>query len=131
MRITKFTFYQQLDRMDCGPCCLQMILKFYTREKYKITYLRYLCDVGKDGCSLFSINTAAESFGLNGRGYELDINELVEFECLPSILSWNDDHFVILYRISRDFFGNRKFFIADPYKGKYVLNESEIGRAHV
>jgi len=128
MQISGFTCYQQLDRMDCGPCCLQMILKFYSGKKYKITYIRQLCDIGKDGCSLFSINTAAESFGLSGRGYGLDLNEIKEFESTPSILSWNEDHFVVLYKIGHGFFGNSHFYIADPYKGKYVLNESDFKR---
>jgi len=128
MQISGFTCYQQLDRMDCGPCCLQMMLKFYARKKYKIAHIRQLCDIGKDGCSLFSINTAAESFGLTGRGYGLDLNEIKESESTPSILSWNGDHFVVLYKIDRDFLGKSKFYIADPYKGKYVLNERDFKR---
>jgi len=128
MQISRFTCFQQLDRMDCGPCCLQMMLKFYTRKKYKIAHLRRLCDIGKDGCSLFSINAAAESFGLTGQGYGLDLNEIKETESTPSILSWNGDHFVVLYKIDRGFLGKSKFHIADPYKGKYVLNESNFKR---
>lgn len=124
----RFKFYQQLDRMDCGPCCLQMLLKFYTGQKYKITHLRYLCDVGKDGCSLFSIKAAAESFGLLGNGYELNFDDLEDMRCVPCILYWDLNHFVILYSIDKNIFGNKRFLIADPYRGKYVLDEANFKR---
>lgn len=122
----KFKFFQQLDRMDCGPCCLQMILHHHTNEKYKITFLRELCDIGKDGCSLYSIKAAAESFGLRSHGLEVKIEDLENLHPFPSILYWDENHFVILYAIKKDFIYSKRFYIADPYKGKYILNEDEF-----
>lgn len=123
-----FPFYQQLDRMDCGPCCLQMLLKFYSGKKYNITYLRSVCDIGKDGTSLFSLKEAAESFGLVGQGYEVEICELEENKLKPSILFWDDNHFVILYKVKNGLLGSKHYYIADPYRGKYILNEQDFKR---
>lgn len=124
----KFPFFQQLDRMDCGPCCLQMLLKYYSGKKYNITYLRNICDIGKDGSSLFAIKEAAESFGLKGQGYQLSIDELIDNRILPSILFWDDNHFVILYQIRKSILGSKRFYIADPFRGKYVLNQNDFCR---
>ncbi|WP_143959465.1 peptidase domain-containing ABC transporter [Litoribacter populi] len=124
----RFKFFQQLDRMDCGPCCLQMILYHFTKYKFKISYLREVCDVGKDGCSLYSINKGAKLFGLTGDGYQTNIDSLYVNQLFPSILYWENNHFVILIKITCKDNGKKSFHIADPYKGKYNLNESEFLR---
>ncbi|MEN5235768.1 peptidase domain-containing ABC transporter [Sphingobacterium faecium] len=124
----KFPFYQQLDRMDCGPCCLQMLLKYYSGKKYNITYLRNICDIGKDGTSLLALKEAASSFGLMGQGYKINISELNAYKAFPAILYWDENHFVILYQIKKSFWGAKEYFIADPFRGKYVLNENDFKR---
>lgn len=37
---------------------------------------------------------------------------------LPCILHWNQNHFVVLYKISKE----KSFYVADPGKGKINLN---------
>ena len=43
---------------------------------------------------------------------------------LPCILHWNQNHFVVLYKIRR----GKKFYIADPGKGKIRYNREEFRR---
>ena len=46
------------------------------------------------------------------------------FECpLPCILHWNQNHFVVLYKIDKN---GHRFWIADPGKGKYKLSLEEF-----
>lgn len=58
--------------------------------------------------------------GLHCISGKVSIQELRECP-LPAILHWNQNHFIVLYKIK-----NNKFYIADPSKGKLVLNETEF-----
>ncbi len=96
----KFPFIKQLDAMDCGPSCLKMTASFYGKE-YAITTLREICNIAKDGVSLIGISRAAESIGFKTIGGRFNIHSLVEKITLPCILHWNQDHFVVLYKIKK------------------------------
>ena len=47
----KFTFYKQLDQMDCGPTCLRMIAKHYGKV-YDREFLREQSHITREGVSL-------------------------------------------------------------------------------
>jgi len=83
--------------MDCGPVCLRMIAKSYGKN-FSLQRLRDLTGINKDGVSLFGISEAAEKIGFRTNGAKLDISLLKETE-LPVIIHWNENHFVVLYRI--------------------------------
>ncbi|GAA3977675.1 peptidase domain-containing ABC transporter [Mucilaginibacter dorajii] len=117
-----FPYYKQPDQMDCGPTCLRMISKHYGRN-FKLQTLRQLCEINKEGVSLLGISDAAEKIGFRSLGVKLETTDLKEAE-LPCILHWQQNHFVILYKIK-----NNKFFIADPGSGLVVLNAEEFSRA--
>lgn len=121
-----FPFIQQLDRMDCGPVCLQIVSKFYGKN-YGISYLREACDIGKDGVSLLGMKNGARTLGLEGYGVNCSINDIIDQKILPIILYWNQEHFVVLYKIKEQN-GQYKFYISDPAKGKYILDASAFLR---
>ena len=52
----------------------------------------------------------------------LSENQLSEIT-LPCILHWNQNHFVVLYKIDRN---GQRFHISDPAKGRYKLNREEF-----
>ncbi len=56
----KYTFYKQLDVMDCGATCLRMVTKQYGRD-YSINKLRRVCETSKQGVSLYAISHASHS----------------------------------------------------------------------
>jgi len=117
----RFPFYQQPDKMDCGPTCLRMIAKFYGRN-YKIQTLRQFCEINKDGVNLQGISNAAEKIGFRSLGVLLSIEQLKSAD-LPCILHWQQNHFVVLYRIKKN-----KYYIADPANGLIILNETDFNR---
>ncbi len=103
MTLFKFHFYNQLDKMDCGPACLRMVAKYYGRY-FSAQYLRERTEVGKGGVSLLGMAKAAESIGFHTLGIKVDINHLIDDVPLPCILHWNKNHYVVLFRIeSRGF----------------------------
>ncbi|MDR3008603.1 MAG: peptidase domain-containing ABC transporter [Sphingobacterium sp.] len=110
----KYSFYRQLDHMDCGATCLRIIAKQYSKE-FTINYLRKICETGKQGVSLKSISIAAESIGLNSLGVKCNIDALREAP-LPCILHWKNGHFVVLHKVYKVNGKLEKalFLIADP-----------------
>ena len=57
-----FTFFKQLDFVDCGPSCLRMIAKYYGKS-YSLQFLRSKSFITKSGVSMPGIRDAAESIG--------------------------------------------------------------------
>jgi ATP-binding cassette, subfamily B, bacterial len=109
-----FTFYHQLNAMDCGPTCLRMVAKYYGKH-YNADTLRQKAGFSKEGVSLLGISETAEKIGFRTRGVQLTLQQLQEVT-LPCILHWNQNHFVVLLSFSR---GRRSggIRLADPAKG--------------
>ena len=105
--------------MDCGPTCLRMIAKHYGKN-FSLQRLRDICGINREGVSLLGISEAAEKIGFRTTGARISPKELKEVS-LPVILHWNQNHFVILYRIK-----GGKYDIADPGKGLIRYTEEEF-----
>ena len=120
-----FTFYQQLNAMDCGPTCLRMIAKYYGKNINKVK-LRESAGFSKDGVSFLGISNSAETIGFRTRGVKVSIDDLLENAPLPCILHWNQNHFVVLLPIESKKSGKIK--IADPSQGVYSLSKEDLGK---
>ncbi|MCX2495863.1 peptidase domain-containing ABC transporter [Pedobacter sp. PF22-3] len=116
-----FPFYKQPDQMDCGPTCLRMVAKYYGKN-FSLQRLREISGINKEGVSLLGISEAAEKIGFRTTGSKLTLIQLSVAE-FPLIIHWNQNHFVILYRIK----GNI-FYVADPAKGLIKYNYEEFTR---
>jgi ATP-binding cassette subfamily B protein len=114
----KFKTYRQKDSMLCGVACLQMICSYHG-EDYSSDALSKICFATKEGVSALDIFEAAKQLGLNCITGKIDIEGLKESP-LPCILHWNQNHFVVLYKVK-----NHRFYVADPAKGKirYTMDE--------
>ena len=97
--LKSFPLYQQLDSMDCGPTCLRMIARHYGRS-YTLQNLREKSFITREGVSMLGISDAAESIGIHTQGVRITVEQLVNDVPLPCILHWNQNHFVVLYRLS-------------------------------
>lgn len=95
-----FPHYLQLDSMDCGPSCLRMIAKYYGRS-YSLQSLRERSFITRQGISMLGISDAAESIGMRTQGVRISFGQLIEDVPLPCILHWNQNHFVVLYAITK------------------------------
>ncbi|MCY1510163.1 Lactococcin-G-processing and transport ATP-binding protein LagD [compost metagenome] len=105
--------------MDCGPTCLRMIAKHYGKT-FSLQRLRDICGLNREGVSLLGISEAAEKIGFRTTGARISPKELKEID-LPVILHWNQNHFVVLYRIK-----GGQYYIADPGKGLIRYDEKEF-----
>lgn len=114
-----FPFVAQHDSMQCGLACLAMICRHYGRYQ-SLSGLAHLCHATKEGVSMLGISEAAENLGFMVRAGKISVSDLCHSP-LPAILHWNQNHFVVLYKVTR----KGKYYIADPGKGlvKYSAEE--------
>src|SRR5580698_5412675 len=89
---------RQYDAMDCGPSCLAMIASHYGK-KYSLQYLRDRCHITKEGVSLLGITEAAHGIGLETTSALVTLEQL-ELVDEPCILHWNQNHFVVLNKVT-------------------------------
>ena len=89
-----------------------MICKYYDRN-YSIDTLLNYCFATNEGISLLGISEAANKIGLCTECVRISVNQLLK-NSSPCIIHWNQNHFVVLYKVSK----GKKFYIADPGKGK-------------
>ncbi len=123
-------FTPQHDQMDCGSACLAMISSCYGKN-YSLQYFRDKTFVTREGVSVLGINEAAHQIGLETLTAKLTTSKLLEQkELLPSILHWNQNHFVVLQKITKNPFTKKYTFkIADPGHGIISLNEQNFKNA--
>ena len=122
-----FPHYLQLDEMDCGSTSLRMIAKYYGKE-YSAEMLRQHCHITRNGVSMLGISEAAEYLGFRTLGVRVTMEQLAHDASLPCILHWNQNHFVVCYKVRKDRRGRYRFYIADPASQKLCYTEEEFLR---
>lgn len=111
--------------MDCGPSCLVMIAKHHGKD-VDIEQLRNICSLGKDGVSMLGISKAAESIGFKTIGGRSSFDVLAHEFPLPCIVHWNQNHFVVVYKIKKRK-GLYSIYVADPGKGLITYTKEDFG----
>ncbi|MDE6792634.1 MAG: peptidase domain-containing ABC transporter [Muribaculaceae bacterium] len=114
-------FVKQRDAMQCGVAALTMVCRHFG-ARYSLDFVSKFCHATAEGVSLKGISDAAGKLGFETCGARVEPSQLAECP-LPAILHWNQNHFVVLRKVSRN---GRRFHIADPGKGFYSLSESEF-----
>ncbi len=115
-----FPHYQQHDQMDCGPTCLRMIAAFYGKH-YSLERLREKSFITRLGVSMLGISEAAEKIGFRTMGVQISFQQLLEDAPLPCIVHWNQQHFVVVYRMAKG-----QVWVADPGAGKVKYTQEEF-----
>lgn len=114
-----FPFYKQPDSKDCGPACLK-IIAMHHGKLINIQTLREISETTREGSTLMNISDAAEKVGFRSLGVKLNLKKLVEAP-LPCILHWNNNHYVVLYKIRKDI-----YYISDPAHGLINYSREEF-----
>lgn len=116
-----FPFVKQHDAMQCGISCICMICRHYNK-RLSLSFLEKHCHPSKDGVSFKSLADLCDFLTLDYTAARVSLHDLVNCP-LPCILYWNQNHFVVLYKIDKN--GGR-YWISDPAKGKYKLSREEF-----
>lgn len=125
---SKYTFYRQLDFMDCGPTCMKMVAAHYGRD-YQLDYLRANSYITRSGVSLLNLSDVAEKIGFRTLRVKLDYQTLVKEAPMPCILHWNQEHYVVLYDVrktplqflTKDI--GERLVVADPGSGVVTIDK--------
>ncbi|MGG7466864.1 peptidase domain-containing ABC transporter [Chryseobacterium arthrosphaerae] len=118
----------QHDQMDCGPACLAMIASHYGKD-IGLQHLRDKSFITREGVSLQGIKEAAEKTGFKTVAGKLK-PEGLQKDVVPCILHWNQNHFVVLYKIHKNrITGKVTYKIADPGHGFISLSAEKFKKA--
>jgi len=115
-----FPSYIQSEAKDCGPSCLKIVAQYYGNNNVDIEELRELCETTRGGTSLTAIINASNKIGMKAIAVKEVFSVLKDDVPLPVIAHWNQDHFVVIYKITTEF-----IYISDPELGKvkYLLKK--------
>ncbi len=115
--------------MDCGPACLSMVASHYGK-KFPLQYLREYSFISREGVSLLGITEASKKIGFETFSTKITVTKLLDnINVFPCILHWNQNHFVVLYKISTLLFSGKKVFhIADPAHGVIKISEENFSK---
>lgn len=115
--IKSFPHYPQQSSLSCGLTCLKIVAKYYKRIVDITTYYKNLTP---KGLSIFDLCQIAEDIGFRAYAYDLTLNDLKLIK-KPLILHWDDNHFLVLYKIKKG-----TYYISDPAKGLLKYNKTEF-----
>ena len=110
-----FPIIMQHDSMQCGVVCLTMICNYFFKD-ISIEYISEQCFATTEGVSLLAIDKIASKLGVRTISGRMSVNSINNIEN-PCILHWNQNHFVVLYKVKKN-----RFYIADPAKGLVKYN---------
>ncbi|MFN5220072.1 MAG: NHLP family bacteriocin export ABC transporter peptidase/permease/ATPase subunit [Cyanobacteriota bacterium] len=109
----------QMEATECGAACLGILLRHFGRY-VPLLELRERCGVGRDGSDAASLVRAARSYGLEARGFRMELEALPR-RSMPVIVFWEFNHFVVL-----EGFCGRHVALNDPATGPRTVSLEEF-----
>ncbi|RED25291.1 bacteriocin-processing peptidase [Flavobacterium cutihirudinis] len=120
MKAFIFPFYKQPDAKDCGPTCLRIIAKYYGKV-IELQQIRNFSETTREGSSLLGLSDAGEALGFRTLGVKVNFEMLQKEMPLPCIVHWNNQHFVVVYKIKKDI-----VYVSDPSHGLITYSKEEF-----
>lgn len=112
----------QLEASECGAAALGIVLAWHGRI-VPLVELREACGVSRDGSNAASMARAAESYGLDARGWSMEPEDLREL-ALPFVAYWKFNHFVVVEGFEGD-----RVRLNDPAFGHRTVDAREFDEA--
>lgn len=96
-----------------------MVAAFYGK-RYSLEGLREKSFITREGVSMLGISEAAEKIGFRSICVQVGYEKLQEAP-LPCIIHWNQQHFVVVYKLN-----DKHVWVADPGAGKLKYTKEEF-----
>lgn len=116
----RFPYYKQPDSMACGATCIRMIAKHYGKS-YGLSDIIHASGTTREGANLQGLSEAAEKIGFRTLGVKVPFDKLLENAPLPCIAHWNQNHFVVIYKVK-----NNTLWVSDPAHGLLTYSKKEF-----
>ena len=124
MILRSFPNIMQFGTSDCGVACLSMICKYYGKH-VSLNQIKTISGESKEGLSFQELELTAEALGFSATASQVSLDVINLDYALPCILHWNQDHFVVLYKV-KEKRGIRKYYISDPAIGLTTIEEKDF-----
>ena len=115
-----YPFVRQYDAMDCGPACISMIAQWHGK-RISLETIRKRAWITREGVSFLGLKSAAGTMGFKAAGVKLPFSRLAAEAPLPCIVHWQQNHFIVVNRIS-----DRKVWVSDPAIGRIRMSRDEF-----
>ncbi len=109
--IKKYPYIKQKGLKECGPACVQMILKYH-HGYVSINKLSEMLQTNQNGTTAYHINETLKSLGFNSIGVKNSNLSDLKLPCIAHvIINHSYQHYVVVYKIN---FKKKTLLIADP-----------------
>jgi NHLM bacteriocin system ABC transporter peptidase/ATP-binding protein len=114
----------QMEAVECGAASLAMILGHYGRH-VPLEELRVVCGVSRDGAVAANLLRAGRRYGLVGRGFQLELDDLRTKVRTPAIVFWRFSHYLVVegFHTRR---GRTTVAVNDPSGGPRRMDRAEF-----
>lgn len=109
----KYPLVKQKGLKDCGPACIQMILKYYGGYVSLDKLSDMLC-TNNNGTSAYHMVDVLKSLGFESNGYKYNDLSFFKRPCIALINIDSYNHYVVVYNVN---FKKKFIIIGDPFKG--------------
>ncbi|HFK5528355.1 TPA: peptidase domain-containing ABC transporter [Elizabethkingia anophelis] len=116
-----FPFIKQLDSQDCGLACLKMVSQYYGVNISNTNPFIAESNLLKQGITISDLAQTSKDIGFNTLVIKLDFDKALENVPLPAVFFWNQNHFVIVYKITHS-----RVYVSDPAFGRTVYSKKEF-----
>lgn len=111
-----FPHFYQIGNKSCGPTCLKILLSYYSRDS-NVDVIDSVIGLNDKEATMSDLCKVAKLLSFETVAVRSTVEGLKKCFNAPCILHWNDSHFVVLYKIGRN------FYISDPSIGKIKLSK--------
>lgn len=109
-----------MNRYDCGPTCLAMLLNYYGLP-YDQKELIEECGCDITGCNGKDMLRVGRAHGMDMKSYKTDVDGVVKAD-RPTIIWWQYDHFVVCCGEDE----NGQVVICNPNTGRFRISRGSF-----
>ena len=122
--IKKYPFVKQRGIKDCGPACVQMILKHYNGY-VSMDKLSEMMNTNQNGTTAYDIKKTLNNLGFKSYGIKTNNIENLNLPFIAHIIINSYKHYVVIYKVNLK---KQTIIIADPAENIKQISFKEFDK---